>query len=803
MGISKETRDMTGEPAPGGPGSEARWTSSAKEGVGTALSPLSRVWFTLSHGILNEVYFPEVDKACTRDFGLIVTAADFFSEEKRDATTSLGQLTPGCPAYKIINTCKESRYRIEKEILSDPVRNVVLQRIRFVALQGEVSDYQLFALLAPHLANCGMGNTGWVGDYKGHPMLFASRGGSALALACSEQWMRRSAGFVGTSDGWQDLSRHKKMEWTYGRAENGNVALTAEVDLRHAQEFTLALGFGRTWAEAGQVARASLFAGFSAARDAYIGGWKDWQESLLPLDRPGSNSFRIATAVLRTHESKDIAGATIASLSIPWGSSKGDDDLGGYHVIWPRDLVETAGGLVAAGDGESAVRILSYLNATQDADGRWPQNMWLDGQPYWDGAQMDETAFPILLVDLLRKDGRLKGPERSTFWPMVRRAAGYLVRNGPVSPEDRWEEDAGYSPFTLAVEIAALIIAADLAAAEGDNEIARYLRETADAWNDSVEKWTYVRDTALSRQFGVDGHYVRIAPPDVATSDSRSTGLIPIKNRPPGETAQLPAAQLVSTGFLALVRFGLRAADDPRVVNTLAVIDGVLRIDLPQGPLWHRYNMDGYGEHAGGAPFDGTGIGRAWPLLTGERAHYELAAGNRKRAEELLKTLEESASAGGLIPEQSWDTADLPDLELFLGRPSGSARPLVWAHAECIKLIRSLRDGRVFDQPGQTTERYVGTNQRALHSLWSMNNQCREFRSDTILRISLLAPANVHWSEDQWSTINEAETTPSDLGTHVVDLPTTKLSAGSTVVFTLDSHGSETPTAVSYSIIAA
>ncbi|MDQ6803024.1 MAG: glucan 1,4-alpha-glucosidase [Acidobacteriota bacterium] len=794
--------EMSAEFAPGWPGTEARWTSSAKEGVGTALSSLSRVWFTISHGVLNEIYFPRVDQACTRDFGLIVTAPGFFSEEKRDATTSVSYFAPGCPAYQIVNTCKDGRYSIEKEILSDPVRNVVLQRVRFVPLSGKLGDYRLFALLAPHLANCGMGNSGWVGDYKGIPMLFASRDRNALALACSEPWRERSVGFVGTSDGWQDLSRHKKMEWKYGRAENGNIALTAEIDLRNTSEITLAVGFGEEWSEAGQAARASLFDGFVAARKSYVREWRSWQKSLQALDRPGANSFRIGAAVLRTHESKGVAGATIASLSIPWGFAKGDNDLGGYHVVWPRDLVETAGGLIAAGAGDRAVRILSYLEATQEADGHWPQNMWLDGRPWWDGVQMDETAFPILLVDLLRREKALVGSALSRFWPMVRRAASFLVLNGPVTAEDRWEEDAGYSPFTLAIEIAALVIAADLAEAHGEGETAQYLRETADAWNDSVERWTYVRETDLCRQFHVDGYYIRIAPPDAATASSPSAGFVPIKNRPSADAEQ-PAAQLISTGFLALVRFGLRAPDDPRITNTLTLVDHLLRVELPQGPIWHRYNMDGYGEHADGAPFDGTGIGRAWPLLTGERAHYELAAGNRERAESLLETLEKCAGEGGLIPEQSWDAADLPDRELFLGRPSGSARPLVWAHAECIKLIRSLRDGRVFDQPDVTTQRYLLEKRRASHSLWSTNNKRSGFEAGTTLRISLREPARLHWSADNWSTVNDTDTNPTGLGTHIADLNTATLPSGSKIVFTLYWKERKTWESEDYALLAS
>ena len=183
------------EEAPGRPGIPARWTSSAKTGVGTALSPMSRVWFTLSHGILNEIYYPRVDQACTRDLGLIITdGQDFFSEEKRHTEHQVAYLAQGVPAYRLANTCQQRRYRIEKEILSDPRRDVVLQQVRFVPLQGNLDDYHLHALLAPHVGNRGTGNTAWVGDYKGTPMLFAERAGTALALACSAPWLKGSAG---------------------------------------------------------------------------------------------------------------------------------------------------------------------------------------------------------------------------------------------------------------------------------------------------------------------------------------------------------------------------------------------------------------------------------------------------------------------------------------------------------------------------------------------------------------------------------------------------------------------------------
>ena len=282
--------------APGWPGIPARWTSSAKSGLGTAVSRDSRVWFTLSHGILNEIYYPRVDHACTRDLGFIVTDGQtYFSEEKRDARSETSQVAPGILAYRIRNTAVDGRYRIEKEVLTDPWRDVVLQRVRFVPLQGTLADFRLYVLLAPHLANRGSGNTAWVGDYKGTPMLFAEREHHALALASTAPWLARSAGFVGVSDGWQELRANKRLSQTYTRAENGNVAVTGEIDLASSDgTFVMALGFGPTAMEAGQHALISLLEDFDGTQAEYV-------ESLEGLAR---EARRRPTA--RSHERRCI-----------------------------------------------------------------------------------------------------------------------------------------------------------------------------------------------------------------------------------------------------------------------------------------------------------------------------------------------------------------------------------------------------------------------------------------------------------------------------------------------------------------
>jgi glucoamylase len=772
---------------PGSPGIPPRWTSSVKSAVGTAAGAESRIWFTVSHGILNEVYAPRLDTACIRDFGLIITAKDYFSEEKRDADHAVTLIEDGIPAFRLVNTSRDGRYRITKLVFSDPDREVILQEIHFEALTGRLSDYQIHAIIAPHLVNEGAGNTAWSGDFKGRPMLFAEARGTSLAIASSVPWIARSVGYVGASDGWQTLSRGEALKSEYQLAENGNVAMAGTLDLLSSNgRALLTMGFGAQPEEAAFRAVLSVQRGAGSALDRYSTGWRELQSMFLPLDEPRGpgrlNRYRISTAVLASHRD-DASGAVIASLSIPWGFRNGDDDLGGYHLVWPRDLVETAGGFLAAGAGTAAKSVLDYLMAVQEADGHWVQNSWLDGRPYWHGVQMDETAFPILLYDMLLRARAIEPTEAKQYERLIEAAAGYIVRTGPATQQDRWEEDGGYSPFTLAVEIAALLAAADAMEAAGKSSMAQYLREVADGWNEKIDDWTYATETELSRKLGIDGYYMRIGYAGGGGAFG-SRGLIPIRNRSNSDET-LEAGLLVSPDALAYVRFGLRAADDPRILNTVAAIDALLKRELPAGPYWYRYNDDGYGEHPDGAPFDGSGIGRLWPLLTGERAHYELAAGRPEEAKRLLATFEASASSGGLLPEQIWDDDDIPERELFLGRPSGSAMPLVWAHAEHIKLLRSLKDGAVFDMPPQAQARYGTNRPRPAPVVWRLGLKISHFAAGRLLRLEFLEPASVHWSSDEWKTTFDSPSHATDVGTFICDLPTQSLAPGSLVRFTV------------------
>jgi glucoamylase len=770
--------------APGWPGAEPRWTASNKSGVGTARSLTSKVWYTLGQGILTEVYYPRLDQACIKDMQLLVTdGAELFTEEKAGTDSQTAWVADGVPGFRLVNRCKAGRFEIDKLILTDPLRDVLLQKTIFTPLMR--ADYRVHVLLAPHFANQGRGNNARVGEYKGVPMLFAEANGLALALACSVPWRGLSVGYVGTSDGWQDLHAHKRMTWQYQSAPDGTVALFGEVDLPRSNEFVLAIGFGRSPNEAALHARLSLHHGFEEAAAGFIKGWKDWHSSLRTLpSSAGSAIDRATMAVLGTHESKSFQGGSIASLCIPWGEAHGDRDMGGYHVIWPRDACESIGALLSVGGRDEARRALYLFAATQEADGHWSQNMWIDGTAYWNGIQLDEVAAPVLLLDLARRHGALSPTLMPRFWPMVRAALGYILRQGPSTPQDRWEKNGGLTASTLGVTMAALLVGADLAETQGEVALANYCRETADAWNGAIERWLYAEGGPLGLPLGVPGYYVRLAPRSRLSSQGPlGDERLRIANRP-DDSALFPVDEIISPDALALVRFGLRAADDPRVVDTVRVIDAHLKIETPRGPCWRRYSHDGYGEHNDGSPFDGQGVGRGWPLLVGERAHYELAAGHVEEAQRLLEAMTAFASDTGLIPEQVWDGPALPERNLFPGRATGSAQPLVWAHAEHLKLRRSLADGEIFDLPPQTKARYILEQHPGRHAPWRMDAPIPSMPAGKILRIEAADSFHVRWSVPA-GTAGNLQAAALGVGLWFCDLPSQDLKVGTRLLFSL------------------
>ena len=753
--------------APGAPGAKAHWTSSAKTAVGTATAKESRVWFTFGQGVLNEIYFPDVDRANTRRVRFLVTdGQDFFSDEQFDADHHTEQLAEGVPAYQLISTCKQGRYRLEKKILTKSVRDTLLLQVQFHVLDG--SNLKLFLDIEPHLADQGAGNTAWVAGYKGLRMLVASRASSALAAFASVPIGGAVAGFVGAEDGYAQLKKDRHFTTEYNLAKDGNVTICGELVVKDSAPFVVAIAFGSEPAEAAQQARAGVLGNFDESWQLYRQGWQEMQANLLPLEAPEGSAhemYRISTAVLRTHESKRFPGAFVASLSLPWGFARGDEDTGAYHVLWPRDLCETAMGLMACGDDDAGRRALFYLACTQEGNGSWSQNMWLDGTMHWGAIQMDGISMPVLLADQLRREGKL---EDYNPWPMVMKAVQFLLRMGPGSEQDRWESLPGYSSFTMAVEVAALLAAADFADSNGCPAEAYLLRETADAWNDHIDQYLYATGTDLCAKYGVEGYYLRIAPPQIIKDGELSSLEIQLGNHtPPAGTHK--AVDVVSPDALDLTRYGLRAADDPRMIATAKVIDGELKKELPTGPGWTRSTDDGYGEHADGSPYNGTGIGRCWPLLAGERGHFELAAGRAACATELLRVISRQTSACGMIPEQVWDVADITEHKLFNGHPAGSGMPLAWAHAEYVKLLRSVKDGKVYDMPPQTVERYQKGRHCAGFEIWNEQTQRTWVTLGKALRMAFREPATVHWSTDDAPEVTVCTATPV-LQLHIVKL---------------------------------
>jgi glucoamylase len=752
--------DQQGE-AFGAPGMEPRWTSSVKDAVGTPYSASSRVWFTASHGILNEIYHPTIDRAQVRDMEFLVTDGEtFVHEEKRDLLSSFEYIHPEALGVRYVNRDPEGRYSLTKEIICDPHHSVVLTRVRIEGHESLLPRLKVYALLAPHLDGGGTGNTARALEIAGHKMLLAWKNQWSLAMAASCGFSRLSCGFVGACDGWCDLMDNFRMDWEFGSATDGNIALMGELDLLKAGglEFTLAIGIGEGHHTALQKTVSALTTPFEDHRSRFI---EQWQRAANPewlavKAGDGGKLMRVSHNVLLAHEDKTFSGAFVASASIPWGQVMGDDDLGGYHLVWTRDMVQTATALLACGRVETARRALVYLACTQQPNGGFAQNFWLDGRPYWSGLQLDEVAYPLILAWRLWK---ADGLGEMDIYPFVEKAAGFLVRHAPITYQERWEENAGYSPSTLAAAIAGLLCAAEIVRAHESAELAAFLEEFADWIEHHIEDWTVTNEGVLHPE--IRRHYMRIRPPERGEAyacESCATETIRLNNRPPGTRTEFAAREIVDAGFLELVRYGVRRADDPLIVDSLQVVDAVLKRELPQGPGWLRYNWDGYGQRPDGGPFQGWGQGRVWPLLTGERAHYELAAGKDIAA--LIDTYERFATCGQMLPEQVWDEADLPSASMRLGEPAGSAVPLVWAHAEYLKLLRSALDGKVFDRIDPVYERYCkpegrGRTRQNLE-IYSLRRPIQRIASGDTLRILDENHFDLIWSGDGWQTTHTA-----------------------------------------------
>ena len=775
-----------GGPAFGAPGVEPRWTSSQKDAVSTAYSASSRVWFTMSHGTLNEIYFPTIDSPQTRDAELLFTDGEtFFHEEKRDLVYGLEYVDTDAPALRVTGKDPEGRYMVTKEMVADPHHSVLLMQVKLTGDEAVLSRLKCYVLLAPHLNGGGAGNSARSVEVAGKRVLLAWRGPISLAMGTDCGFTRSSCGYVGASDGYQDLATDMKMTWDFGQALDGNIAVMGEIDVARNRTFTLAIGLGEGHHAALSDMMQALATPYGEHCSRFI---EQWRRSMTPPELAQASTdggwlLRISRNVILTHEDKTYSGAFIASASIPWGMVKGDDDLGGYHLVWTRDMVQSATAMMACGACETARRALVYLACTQHPDGSFAQNFFLNGTPYWTGIQLDEVAFPIMLAWRLWKHGELG---KFDVFPFVEKAAGFLVRYAPITQQERWEELAGYSPSTLAAVIAALVCAADMARAHAAPERASFLEDYADWIEAHLDMWTTTDDGVLLPE--VKRHYMRIRPPcegEPFHNPQIPHGHVVLANRAPGEQAVFEARAIVDAGFLELVRYGIRRADDPLIVDSLKVVDHVLKISTPNGDCWRRYNHDGYGQRKDGGPFMGWGQGRAWPLLGSERGHYELAAG--RDATSYLHALEQFASCGGMLPEQVWDYEDYPQEEMYKGKSAGSAQPLVWAHSEYIKLLKSALDGKVFDCLACVKDRYsVETGQRSFQcnlEIFQTSRPAAVLRAGMTLRVVDTARFRMVYTLDNWATQRTLDSTSVGYAGCYADIATAPGQSGK-IVFT-------------------
>ncbi|MCS3431574.1 glycoside hydrolase family 15 protein [Klebsiella sp. BIGb0407] len=754
--------------APGAPGGAATWTSSAKDIVGTGLGN-GRVWFSVGYGILNEVYWPSNSTPQIRDLGFIIAGDDFWSEIKRVHNYSLS--TPAADLLLPTIVHEHERYRLELEIVADPVRDALLIRYQ---LDGE--GLKLYPLLAPHLDGDGDNNTGYVTDQG----LLAEKNNQCLFLAADQGFSRSSVGYVGTSDGWQDFSQHQRMTWEYSQAGPGNIAMLGELT---SDSGTLALAFASNPEGAMTLAKSALVAGFAQAKNQYIHHWTEWHKNVdfpqkKPLSKPLADAIKTSISVLKTHEGRTFPGAMVASLSTPWGDAH--KDPGGYHLVWPRDSVEVGFALLAYGLIEEVRALLAYLIAIQQPDGHWMQNNYTDGRAYWQGIQLDEVALPVLFAAKLHEEGLL-GDMHGAVVKMVQKALTYIALHGPSSPQDRWEENAGINPFTLSVCIAALVAGAESGFVDdGDRH---YALSLADDWNERLESWVYVHDSELDREHQIAGHYIRLNP----AWHSARYGHVTLRNR---HEETIKTRSLLGMEYLCMVRFGLRDAMDSRICDTTKLVDKLLRVDLQAGPYYYRYNEDGYGEHHDGRAFDGSGIGRLWPLLSGERGHYAVSSG--EDVQPYINAMLASASMGGMLPEQIWDQADIPERGLIKGRPSGSAMPLNWAHAELVKLIYAEESGKPIERLDVVYQRYVENPTQPEVRHWRDYLSCDVLPSGVELLIEASEPFVLHYGFDGWQSLQEKNSTPLGLGIYGVRLKPEQLT-GKTLQFSrrFDAHGWE------------
>jgi glucoamylase len=695
----------------GAAGAKSTWTEADKAGFGTARSTQSNVWFTLQGGRMSEVFYPDLSTPSVRSLELVVTDGQTFTDRtSTDTITTTSRPDPRSLRFTQVNTDEDGLYKITEQYVADPRRDSVVVHLRLKSLDG--GKYRLYALYDPALSNDGMDDRGRSG---GHGLV--ARDGTTASVLLSQRRLRsRSTGLVGTaSDPWRDLAADGDVDRPRDHAGPGNIAqlgrLAGITGRGGHQRATLALGFGRTTQQAWRQARSSAAAGWDVLQRRYDRGWHGYLDELKDVPASAADvreEYLASVLVVAAAEDKLHRGAFVASPSAPWVWGDEVPDLsspsGAYHLVWSRDAYQFGTALWAAGDRAAARRIVDWLFGTQQKkDGSFPQNSDVGGTPVWGELQLDEVALPIVLAHLVGKDD-------TRTWRGVRKAAGFLAgfrdeetgRRAPYSPQERWENQSGYSPNSIAAQIAGLVTAADLARTKGHHRLARRWLALADTWQRKVEDWTVTTNGPLADT----PYFLRL------TKNGRPNTKSPYEMGDGGPRS-VDQRKVVDPSFLDLVRYGIEAPDDPAVVSTLEVIDRRLEVSTPNGSFWRRFSFDGYGETRSGGewvitePGDHKTLGRGWPILTGERGEYAVTAG--RDGTPYLAAMAAAAGPAGMLAEQVWDgrpPTGKPCCEA--GEGTRSATPLTWSHAQLVRLAWTIQRGRPVDRQAVVANRYTG-----------------------------------------------------------------------------------------------